>query len=186
MNRMRPLRWLLVPIVVVPLVLLLTAGFGRDPRAIPSRLIGKPVPAFSLVTMDGRTLTQADLRGRPILLNFWASWCAPCVAEHAVLLDAAQRYGGRIAIVGVLYQDSVDGARGFEQRYGVPDWPTLLDPSGDLAIDFGVTGPPESYFIDSAGVVRDKQFGPVTAEAIDAKLAPLLVAGADSSQGGGG
>jgi cytochrome c biogenesis protein CcmG/thiol:disulfide interchange protein DsbE len=179
--RVRALRWLLVPIVVVPVLLLLLHGFSRDPAAIPSALIGKPMPPFSLVTLDGRTMTAAELRGKPVVLNFWASWCPSCVAEHAALLDAAQRYGSSVQIVGVLYQDSPDGARGFEARFGEPSWPTLLDPNGSLAIDFGVSGPPESYVIDANGIVRYKQFGPLTQQVIAAQVGRLL-----SVAGGGG
>jgi cytochrome c biogenesis protein CcmG/thiol:disulfide interchange protein DsbE len=180
---MRLLRWLLIPGVVIPLLLLLTVGFGRDPRAIPSQLVGRPMPSFALVALDGSRMTNADLRGKPVLLNFWASWCGPCVAEHQVLLDAQRRFGGRVTIVGVLYQDTPDGARGFEARYGAGSWPSLVDPSGGLAIDFGVTGPPESYFIDANGVVRAKQFGPVTTQVVDAQLGRLLAA--QAAAGGG-
>ena len=173
----RALRWLLVPILVVPLVLLLLHGFGRDPQAIPSRLIGKAVPTFSLVTLDGRTVTSTELRGRPVLVNFWASWCIPaCVEEHAVLLDAARRYGSSLQIVGVLYQDTPQGARTFGARYGEPSWPTLLDPDGRLALDFGVTGPPESYLVDGQGIVRFKQFGPLTQAVIADQVGRLLSA----------
>jgi len=172
----RALRWLLVPIVVVPLMLLLLHGFSRDPAAIPSTLIGKPMPSFSLVTLDGRTVTAADLRGKPVVLNFWASWCPSCVDEHAALLDAAQRYGTSVQILGVLYQDSPDEARIFEARYGEPSWPTLLDPNGSLAIDFGVSGPPESYVIDANGIVRYKQFGPLTQQVIADQVGRVLSA----------
>ena len=178
----RALRWLLVPILVVPLVLLLLHGFGRDPQAIPSRLIGKAMPAFSLVTLDGRTVTSTQLRGKPLLVNFWASWCIPaCVEEHAVLLEAARRYGTSLQIVGVLYQDNPQGARTFGARYGEPSWPTLLDPSGELALDFGVTGPPESYLIDGQGIVRYKQFGPLTQDVLTDQVGRLL-----SATGGAG
>ena len=179
----RALRWLLVPILVVPVVLLLIHGFGRDPRAIPSRLIGKPMPTFTMVTLDGRTVTSTELRGKPVLVNFWASWCIPaCVEEHAVLLEAARSYGSSLQIVGVLYQDTPQGARTFGARYGEPTWPTLLDPDGRLALDFGVTGPPESYLIDAQGIVRYKQFGPITPAVIADQVGRLLGA---SAAGGG-
>jgi cytochrome c biogenesis protein CcmG/thiol:disulfide interchange protein DsbE len=170
----RALRWLLVPIVVVPVVLLLLHGFSRDPAAIPSALIGKPMPSFSLVTLDGRTVTAAELRGKPVVLNFWASWCPSCVDEHAALLDAAQHYGTSVQIVGVLYQDTPEGARSFEARHGEPSWPTLLDPNGSLAIDLGVSGPPESYVIDANGIVRYKQFGPLTQQVIADQVGRVL------------
>src|SRR6266508_3265361 len=100
-------RWIILPVAVVPVVLLLSFGFGRDPRAIASPLIGKPAPSFALTTIDGQQLSSASLRGRPYVLNFWASWCIPaCVEEHPVLMEAQRRYGDRVAIIGVLYQDS--------------------------------------------------------------------------------
>lgn len=176
--RMRVLRWLLVPIVVVPLLLLLFHGFGRDPQAIPSRLIGKPMPPFSLITLDGRTVSSVQLRGKPVLINFWSSWCVPCIEEHAALLEAAARFGGSVQIVGVLYQDTVEGARAFNARYGEPSWPTVIDPSGALALDFGVTGPPESYFVDAQGTVREKQFGPLTTSVLNEQLGRLVSRGA--------
>jgi cytochrome c biogenesis protein CcmG, thiol:disulfide interchange protein DsbE len=176
----RNLRWLLVPIVVLPLTLLLFHGFGRDPREIPSPLIGKPAPSFSLVTLDGRTLTADQLRGRPYVLNFWASWCIPaCVDEHPVLVQAQQRYGHEVEIVGIIYNDSPGAARAFLDRYGDGGWPQLTDAGGRLAIDYGVTGPPESYFVDAAGIVRAKQFGPLTVAAMDERFSALLAARAE-------
>jgi cytochrome c biogenesis protein CcmG/thiol:disulfide interchange protein DsbE len=177
---MRNLRWLLVPIVVLPLTLLLFHGFGRDPREIPSPLIGKPAPSFSLVTLDGKTMSADQLRGRPYVLNFWASWCIPaCVDEHPVLLQAQQRYGDAVKVVGVIYNDSPGAARAFLDRYGDGGWPQLTDEGGRLAIDYGVTGPPESYFVDAAGIVRAKQFGPLTLAAMDQRFSALLAASAE-------
>ena len=171
---MRRLRWLIVPALVVPLGWVLFAGIGRDPRELPSPLIGKPMPEFSLTTLDGEQLTAEELRGRPVLVNFWASWCVPaCVDEHPVLLDAQERHGDELAIVGVLYEDRVDDARGFLARYGDGGWPNVIDPGGELAIEFGVTGPPESYLIDADGVVRYKHFGPLTSDVLDEQLARI-------------
>ncbi len=177
---MRNLRWLLVPIVVVPLTLLLFHGFGRDPREVPSPLIGKPAPSFSLVALDGTKLTAEGLRGRPYVLNFWASWCVPaCVDEQPILIEAARRYGRQVQIAGVLYNDSPDAARAFLDRYGDGGWPQLTDSGGRLAVEYGVTGPPESYFVDAAGIVRAKQFGPLTLAAMDQRFGALLSARAN-------
>ena len=99
-----------------------------------------------------------------------------------MLLDAARRYGSSLQIVGVLYQDTPQGARTFGARYGEPNWPTLLDPEGRLALDFGVTGPPESYLVDGQGIVRFKQFGPLTQAVITDQVGRLLSA----AVGGGG
>jgi cytochrome c biogenesis protein CcmG/thiol:disulfide interchange protein DsbE len=171
---MRLLRWTLVPALVLPISWVLFQGLGRDPRALPSPLIGRPAPAFELVSIDGRKVDSATLQGGPVLLNFWASWCVECIAEHRVLFEAQQQYGTDLAIIGVLYQDSVDDALGFLARYGDGGWPNLIDPDGRLAIDYGVTGVPESFFIDAAGTVRYKQYGAVTRALLDAQLPALL------------
>jgi len=168
-------RWIILPVAVVPVVLLLSFGFGRDPRAIASPLIGKPAPSFALTTIDGQQLSSASLRGRPYVLNFWASWCIPaCVEEHPVLMEAQRRYGDRVAIIGVLYQDSPEDGLRFLARYGDGGWPHLIDDGGRLAIDYGVTGPPETYFIDAAGIVRIKQFGQLTMATMESDFTALI------------
>jgi cytochrome c biogenesis protein CcmG, thiol:disulfide interchange protein DsbE len=160
---MRALRWLLVPVLVVPIAWVLFAGIGRDPREVASPLIGRPAPAWSLATLTGEPLTSDDLAGRPYVLNFWASWCIPaCVDEHPVLAEAQRRYGDEVTIVGVLYQDGVDAARSFLARYGDAGYAHVEDPAGRLAIDYGVTGPPETFFVDAEGIVRARQWGPLT------------------------
>ncbi len=167
-------RFLVLPLLVLPLAWLLFQGLGRNPREIPSPLIGRPAPDFALASMDGDNVSLAAYRGQPVLVNFWASWCFECIAEHRVLMEAQERYEGEFAIVGVLYQDTVDDARRFLLRYGDGGWPNLIDASGTVAIDYGVSGVPESFFIDAEGVVRYKQWGAVTTEAIESKLRPLL------------
>lgn len=177
---MRMLRWAFVPIFVVPVAWLLFQGLGRDPREIGSPLIGRPAPVFDLVALDGTRLASEELRGRPYLVNFWASWCIPaCVDEHPVLLEAQERYGDELTVVGVLYQDSAEAALAFLQRYGDGGWPNLLDTDGRLAVEYGVTGPPETYFVDADGIVRAKHFGPMTAEAMHERVASLLAVGAE-------
>jgi cytochrome c biogenesis protein CcmG/thiol:disulfide interchange protein DsbE len=160
---MRQLRWLLVPLVLVPVAWLLISGLGRDPREVASPLIGRPAPEWSLTTLDGEPLANADFAGRPYVLNFWASWCVPaCVDEHPVLAAAHDRYGDDVAIVGVLYQDEAADAVGFLARYGDAGYDHVTDEAGRLAIEFGVTGPPETFFVDADGIVRARQWGPLT------------------------
>ncbi|HEY8921837.1 MAG TPA: redoxin family protein, partial [Candidatus Limnocylindria bacterium] len=138
--RLSLLRWLLVPLVVLPVGWLLFTGLGHDPRLIPSPLVGKPMPAFAGTTLDGGHFSSADLAGKPAIVNFWASYCIPsCVDEHPVLLDLAERHGGELQMVGVLVNDTTDGARGFLARYGQVSWPTILNADGGISIDYGVT-----------------------------------------------
>lgn len=179
---MRILRWALVPLLVLPIAWLLFQGLGRDPRALPSPLIGRPAPTFALVGIDGRTVVSADFRSRVVLVNFWASWCFECIAEHRLLVAAQAQYSPNLVIIGVLYQDSVDGAESFLARNGNGGWPNLIDPDGALAIDFGVTGVPESYFIDAAGIVRFKQYGALTRAVLDAQMPALLRGVSDPSK----
>ena len=174
---MRRLRWVAVPILLVPLGWLLFFGFGRDPRALASPLIGRPAPAWELATLDGGTLSSADLAGTPYMLNFWASWCVPaCVDEHPVLAGAWQNNQGSLRVVGVLYQDTPDDARAFLARYGDAGYPHVIDPNGTLAVDYGVVGPPETFFVDADGIVRDKQVGPLTDALLAERLASVLPA----------
>lgn len=171
---MRRLRWLLVPLVVVPAGWLAFQGVRPETGAALSPLIGQPMPAIRLTAMDGATFDSAELAGRPVLVNFWASWCIPaCVDEHPVLMEAARRHP-QLAVVGVLYNDTVTDARAFLVRYGDGGWPNLIDPGGATAIEFGVFGPPETFLVDAAGIVRVKYVGPLTTEVLDGLLAPIL------------
>jgi cytochrome c biogenesis protein CcmG/thiol:disulfide interchange protein DsbE len=154
-------RWLLVPLVVLPIGWLLLSGFGRNPMEISSPLIGRPAPEWTLTTLDGETL------------SFWASWCGPCVDEHPVLSGTREDLGDELAMVGVLYQDEPDDARAFLARYGATGYDHVVDEGGRLAIDYGVTGPPESYFVDAGGIVRAKQFGPLSEALMDERLATI-------------
>ena len=174
---MRLARLSLVPLIVLPVAWLLFQGLGRDPRAIPSALSDRPAPAVVATSMEGETVSLDAYRGRPLIVNFWASWCFECIEEHRVLMEAQERYGERLVIVGIVYQDTVADARGFLARYGDGGWPNLIDADGRLAIAYGVTGVPEGFLIDAAGVVRYKQYGAVTRAVLDDQLPALLAAG---------
>jgi cytochrome c biogenesis protein CcmG/thiol:disulfide interchange protein DsbE len=171
---MRRARWLLIPVLTIPLAWILFTGLGRDPSEIPSPLVGEPMPGFSLTTLDGGTLASADLAGQPAVLNFWASWCIPaCVDEHPVLLETEDAHGDELALVGILYDDDPAAAREFLVRYGDGGWPTGIDDSGAVALDYGVLGPPETFFVDADGIIRAKHYGPLTPDDMDRYL-PLI------------
>jgi cytochrome c biogenesis protein CcmG/thiol:disulfide interchange protein DsbE len=140
--------------------------------------VGDPAPPFTLQAIDGGSVSSDDLAGRPYLLNFWASWCVPaCVDEHPVLLEAQQRYGEEITILGVLYRDSPEDARDFLEAYGDGGWRHLSDPGERLAGEWGVLGPPETFLVGPDGRVANRHIGPLSAGELDAFLSP--VAGLD-------
>lgn len=169
------LRWLL-PASVVPVVALLAFGLTRDATVLPSALVGNEAPEFHLETVEGDTVRLEDLRGKVVVLNFWASWCIPCRTEHSVLLRASRAWPAEeVAVVGVVYQDSRPNARRFMERLG-GEWPSGLDPASRTAIDYGVYGVPETFFLSADGRVAKKQVGPVTWELVRSTVDSLLAA----------
>ena len=170
------LRWLLVPLLVIPLAWLLFQGFGRDPRQVASPLIDEPAPAWTLTTLDGETLSTDDLAGTPYVVNFWASWCIPACVDELPVLDGAHEDG--VVIVGVLWQNEPEDAQAFLDRYGDAGYQHVIDDRGSLAVEFGVTGPPETFFVDADGIVRSRQWGPLTEESMARHLAGIQPAAA--------
>ncbi len=119
-------------------------------------------------------IALADLRGRVVILNFWASWCIPCRAEHPVLVHASETYDPEdVVLLGVLYQDSEENGKRFMREFG-GDWPSVLDPNSYTALDYGVYGVPETFFISADGRIVNKQVSPVTWELVSETVASLL------------
>jgi cytochrome c biogenesis protein CcmG/thiol:disulfide interchange protein DsbE len=166
-------RWALVPLLVLPVTWLLFTGLGRNLDEIPSPLLGRPLPSFAATTLVGEPFSSASLAGRPAIINVWASWCDDCIVEHPLLLATSRAYAGQLSLVGLVYNDSADGARGFLARYGDGGWPDVVDPSGQIAIDLGVTAPPETFFVDATGIVRYRHVGPLTEQVLAEQLAAL-------------
>ena len=155
--------------VVLPLLAVLLLNLGRDPHAVRSPLVGRPAPPFAMVPVGGGpTVSLESLRGRPVVLNFWATWCVPCFQEHPVLqrTAAARR---DVAFYGVVYQDEEQRIADFLQRQG-STYPTLVDPDSRAAIAYGIAGVPETYFIDGRGTIVDKFTGPLSQDALDERL----------------
>jgi cytochrome c biogenesis protein CcmG, thiol:disulfide interchange protein DsbE len=156
-RRGHPVRWAVMAVsalVLLPLVLVLGSRLGKDATlGQRSVLIGKPAPEFNLSNIDGGSISSADLVGRPYVVNFWASWCVPCRQEHRALEAFYARYKPRgVEILGVMFNDTPEGARAYRDELG-GDWPLLQDPNDRAAVDFGVTGPPETFVVDDAGIV---------------------------------
>jgi cytochrome c biogenesis protein CcmG/thiol:disulfide interchange protein DsbE len=165
----------LVVAAVVPLILLTALSIWLVARPGPSpTAIGAVAPDFSLIGLDGEPVTLAELRGRPVVVNFWASWCEPCIEEFPLLVEAAERHAADdLAIVGIVYQDRTESARAFMVRSGAT-WPAAMDPDGAAAAAYGVVGPPETYFIGRDGRIVARQLGQFTEASLTAKLADIM------------
>lgn len=167
-------KWTLALVVVcLGLVLVLRAGFGRNPHEVPFMLQGQPAPAFSLRSMTSNEEVKLEqLRGRPVVINFWASWCGPCAMEHPVLEWGAREFGDQAQFLGIVFEDTEENARDFLRRYGV-SFPQLLDPRSRTAVGYGVAGVPETYFIDAQGIIRGKHVGPIDMESLAKRVREL-------------
>ncbi len=172
-----PLRRFLPPLIAAVLVVLLGIGLLRGSGGqVGGPLVGKAAPDFSLQTLDGGTISLASLRGRPVVLNFWASWCVPCRDEAPILRDLSEKQSADgLAVVGVVFSDkNLKAVRGFIQEYALA-YPSLLDPKLDTSIAYGVSGVPETFFIDKQGMVRGYDQGGLTPERLTAGLGKIGV-----------
>ena len=149
---------------------------NRDPSALPSALIGKPVPSFNLTTLDPSSggLTPQDFAGRVTVVNFFASWCVPCRAEHPLLTRITRDLG--VPIFGIAWNDKPDATRAYLQELGNPYARIGVDESGRTGIDFGITGVPESFVVGRDGRICSRQWGPVTDEAAEKSVADQVKA----------
>ena len=160
-------------IIVAVVVFVLFAGLGKDPAIIDSPLIGKPAPPFALKAVgSGETIDLGSLRGKPVILNFWATWCGPCYEEHPTLVANARNLPN-VQFVGVVFNDEENKIMRFLAERGTA-YPTLLDANGKTAIAYGVGGVPETYFINPAGTIVAKFAGPLSTEELQANLEKAL------------
>jgi len=171
------MRWVkaLVPLSVIPLLLLLAYGFGKDPKRIPSPLVGREAPDFTISLLQGGELSLRELRGKFVVMNFWASWCYPACWNEAPRLEAAwQRYKDQgVVLVGIVYQDTEGNARDFIAKHG-KTYPNGMDVRSRIAIEYGVYGVPETFFIDREGKIAHKHMGEISTEALTAQIEALL------------
>ena len=168
------MRFILPFIVFVVLAVFLFVGLNLNPREVPSPLIDKPAPAFTLPQLHEpqKTFSPADMKGKVWLLNVWASWCVSCREEHPVLMGLAQQ--NIVPIYGLDYKDSAAEAERWLQKGGDPYVLSVMDTEGRIGIDYGVYGVPETYVIDKQGVIRYKQIGPVTPDNLREKILPMV------------
>jgi cytochrome c biogenesis protein CcmG, thiol:disulfide interchange protein DsbE len=167
---------------LLPLLLFLVlAGYfalalrpDRDPQALPSALIDKEAPAFQLAGLNGEGIGRDGLKGQPVLINFFASWCLPCREEHPLLMRLAEQE--HVPLYGIDYKDRPEAAQTLLKEFGDPYRGIGVDRDGRVGLDFGVYGVPETYVLDSSGHIRKRFVGPLTAEQVNKELLPLLKA----------
>jgi cytochrome c biogenesis protein CcmG/thiol:disulfide interchange protein DsbE len=168
------LKYVLPLAVFVVIAIFLGVGLKRDPRLVPSPLINKPAPAFSLSTLaDPRhVMTRDDMLGKVWLFNVWASWCVSCREEHPLLVALSKTH--IVPIYGLNYKDNRKDAQAWLSNWGNPYVQVMTDMDGKVGIDYGVYGVPETYVIDKKGVIRYKQIGPLTADVLKKKIIPMV------------
>ncbi len=172
---MRRLVFIAPVAVFIAVAIALFIGLGRDPKILPSMLIGKPLPAFDLPDarpdVVGRSLASSDFTGEPMLLNVFGSWCVSCRIEHPVLMRLSQE---GVVIHGLDWKDAPGAGAAWLKEFGDPYARVGDDASGRVAIDLGVTGAPETFVIDKHGIVRYRHVGPIDSEVWQKTLAPLM------------
>ncbi|MGA7981177.1 MAG: DsbE family thiol:disulfide interchange protein [Chromatiaceae bacterium] len=165
----------LIPLFVFAgLAWLLFFGLHTDPRRVPSPLIGKAAPQFTLPALDdpSTTVSNANLKGKVSLVNVWATWCVSCRAEHQELMRLAKLDG--IQILGLNYKDDRNDAMRWLETYGNPYVVNAFDADGRVGIDWGVYGTPETFLVDQDGIIRYKQIGPIDQQAWEKTLRPMI------------
>jgi len=165
----------LLPLIIFLVVVgFLFKGLFLNPREVPSPLVGKPAPQFSLARLDAadKTFSPKEMLGKVWLLNAWASWCAACKDEHPLLVELSK--SDFVPIVGLDYKDSSQDAQQWLEQAGNPYVVNAVDTNGRVGIDYGVYGVPETYVIDKKGSIAYKQIGPITIEALRDKIVPLV------------
>jgi len=157
-------------IIAAALLGVLFLGLGKNPAEIRTPLIGKPAPAFALREVGtGQTIDLAQFKGKPVIINFWATWCGPCWEEHPVLVANARTLQPNVQFLGVVFQDTEEKILGFLQQRG-SSYPTVVDQAGKTAIAYGIGGVPETYFVDANGIIRAKYSGPMSSDILQENL----------------
>ena len=164
--------------IVLGVISLLAYGFTTDPKKVPSPLIGRPAPNFQVDELNERQkFSLSEFRGKPIVLNFWASWCAECRTEAVILEEFFQKYGSQnkqLVMIGIAIQDSPKKAKAFARQFDKTYLLGLDDDAGNIALDYGIYGVPETFFIDPEGIIFYKTIGMVTTLLLEQKFKQFL------------
>lgn len=173
---MKRIGWFLIPLLAFAvLVFFLARGLTKDPKYVPSPLIGKPAPTFDLPQLHDpkASFSPEDLKGRVWVMNVWASWCVSCREEHPVLIDFSRTHTN-VPLIGLDYKDQRADALNWLKQHGNPYVLSVFDANGRVGIDYGVYGVPETYVIDQAGVIRYKHVGPLTPDVVTTVIDPAI------------
>ena len=167
-------KYLLPLIGFAVLVGFLAVGLNRNPRDVPSPLVGKPAPDFKVPQLGdpSKSFSPADMKGKVWLFNVWASWCVSCRQEHPVLVAFAKQ--GGVPIIGLNYKDAAADGKKWLVDFGDPYQLSAFDSDGRVGINYGVYGVPETYIIDKQGVIRMKHTGPITPDSLKDEILPLV------------
>jgi len=161
-------------VIAAALISVFFLALGNDPAHIESPLLGRVAPDFALKAVNGGSVVDlAAMRGKPVVLNFWATWCSPCYQEHPVLVENAKLLGDQVQFVGVVFQDTDEKINAFLSERGSA-YPTLVDVKGKTAIAYGVGGVPETFFLDRTGRIVAKYDGPMTTEILQSYVARAM------------
>ena len=173
----------LIPVIPIAVLLaILYSGFGTNPHAVPFVLQGREAPQFRATTLDGKVVDTKEMLGKPVVVNFWSTWCEPCKMEHELLQQSARAYGDAVQFVGIVYQDKEPAVRSYLSRR-TNIYPQMMDEDSRLAIEYGVSGVPESFFVDAQGRILHKEAGVLSPPVLTAKLGELLRGGQAAAGG---
>jgi len=164
--------------VILGFIGLLAFGLTADPKHVPSPLVGRSAPDFTVTSLDGKSsLKLSDLKGTPVVLNFWGSWCLECRREAPVLEAFYQQYDkqqNQVRVLGIAFQDTPERAKAFAQQFGKNYFLALDDEKGNIVLDYGLYGAPETFFIDAKGIIRYKHITSVTPQLLTEQLQAML------------
>ena len=155
-------------------VYVMAKGFGTDPHEVPFLMAGQRAPEFSITRLDtNETVTLSQFKGKPVVLNFWATWCGPCAMEHPNLEWAARTYADKVVFLGIVFEDTEANTRRFLAEKGWA-FTQLFDPKSTIAVDYAVSGVPETYFINREGVIVGKYAAPISRDILAQRIGEIL------------